>query len=312
MPLSGDSGPLNGFIDLHSHTTESDGTLTPAELVFLAKRIGLAALAITDHDTFAGYEKAEPIAAAAGLDMLRGIELNSRLNPAIDSDQRHVHVLAYFPSGAPLQKFNAWLTGEQEDRRTRNRRLVEALQNRGIDITLEEVEARGRSMAGRPHFARILVEKGYAANSDDAFQRYIGETAPTYVERESQTTEEAIEIVRAGGGIPVVAHPVRLSLPHPHRAAGAPAFERCGLARIGSLSFRAFAEVASPLSPVGRRIEVAPDGRVRFSRRSKTRRQTWNRIEEQYPRAARILGSHESILSALGISPLRDVSASRP
>ena len=76
------------------------------------------------------------------------------------------------------------------------------------------VEARGRSMAGRPHFARILVEKGHAANSDDAFQRYIGETAPSYVERESQTTEEAIEIVRAGGGIPVVAHPVRLSLPH--------------------------------------------------------------------------------------------------
>jgi 3',5'-nucleoside bisphosphate phosphatase len=212
VPRSGDSGPLNGFIDLHSHTTESDGTLTPAELVSLAKRIGLAAIAITDHDTFAGYEKAEPIAADAGLDLLRGIELNSRLNPAIDSDQRHVHVLAYFPSGAPLQKFNAWLTGEQEDRRTRNRRLVEALRNRGIDITLEEVEVRGRSMAGRPHFARILVEKGYAANSEDAFQRYIGETAPSYVERESQTTEEAIEIVRAGGGIPVVAHPVRLAL----------------------------------------------------------------------------------------------------
>jgi predicted metal-dependent phosphoesterase TrpH len=69
-------------------------------------------------------------------------------------------------------------------------------------------------MAGRPHFARILVEKGYAANSEDAVQRYIGETAPSYVERESQTTEEAIEIVRAGGGIPVVAHPVRLALPH--------------------------------------------------------------------------------------------------
>jgi predicted metal-dependent phosphoesterase TrpH len=206
---------LNGFIDLHSHTTESDGTLTPAELVSLAKRIGLAAIAITDHDTFAGYEKAEPIAAGAGLDLLRGIELNSRLNPAIDSDQRHVHVLAYFPSGAPLQKFNAWLTGEQEDRRTRNRRLIEALRNRGIDITLEEVEARGRSMAGRPHFARILVEKRYAANSEDAFQRYIGETAPSYVERESQTTEEAIEIVRAGGGIPVVAHPVRLALTPP-------------------------------------------------------------------------------------------------
>jgi 3',5'-nucleoside bisphosphate phosphatase len=213
VPPSGESAPLTGYIDLHSHTTESDGTSTPSELVALAKRIGLSAIAITDHDTFAGYEKAESVAAAAGLDLLRGIELNSRLSPATDSDQRHIHVLAYFPSGTPLLKFSTWLAGEQEDRRTRNRRLVEALQKRGIEITLAEVEARGRSMAGRPHFARILVEKGYAANPDDAFQRFIGETAPSYVERESQTTEETIEIVRAGGGIPVVAHPVRMSLP---------------------------------------------------------------------------------------------------
>jgi predicted metal-dependent phosphoesterase TrpH len=213
VALSGDSAQLAGFVDLHSHTNESDGTLTPAELVFLAKRIGLSAIAITDHDTFAGYEKAQPVAAEAGFDLLRGIELNSRLSPAIDDNQRHVHVLAYFPSGAPVSDFSVWLAEEQDDRRTRNRRLIEALQKRGIEIALEEVESRGRSMAGRPHFARILVEKGYAADSDDAFQRYIGETAPSYIERQSQTTEEAIQIIRAGGGIPVVAHPVRLSLP---------------------------------------------------------------------------------------------------
>jgi 3',5'-nucleoside bisphosphate phosphatase len=210
---SGDSAPLAGFIDLHSHTNESDGTLTPSELISLAKRIGLSAIAITDHDTFAGYEKAESLAAEAGLDLLRGIELNSRLSPEMDRDQRHVHVLAYFPSGVPLPKFSSWLAEEQEDRRTRNRRLIEALQKRGVDITLQEVEARGRSMAGRPHFARILVEKGYAADSDDAFERYIGETAPSYVERQSQSTEEAIQIIRAGAGIPVVAHPVRMALP---------------------------------------------------------------------------------------------------
>src|SRR5205814_5237994 len=113
--------------------------LTPAELMSLAKQTGLSAIAITDHDTFAGYERAEPLAVEAGLDLLRGIELNSRLSLPQDSHERHVHVLAYFPSGAPSPKFNAWLTGEQEDRRTRNRRLVEALPKRGIDITLEEV-----------------------------------------------------------------------------------------------------------------------------------------------------------------------------
>jgi 3',5'-nucleoside bisphosphate phosphatase len=212
VALSGDSAPLAGFVDLHSHTNESDGTLTPAELVSLAKRIGLAAIAITDHDTFTGYEKAKSFAVDTGLDLVRGIELNSILSLSIDGQQRHVHVLAYFPCGVPLQGFSTWLTQEQEDRRTRNRLLIGALQKRGIDITLEEVEERGRSMAGRPHFARILVEKGYAADSDDAFQRYIGETAPSYIERQSQTTEEAIEIIRAGGGIPVVAHPIRLSL----------------------------------------------------------------------------------------------------
>jgi 3',5'-nucleoside bisphosphate phosphatase len=213
VSLSGDSAPLAAFIDLHSHTNESDGTLTPGELISLAKRVGLSAIAITDHDTFAGYEKAESLAVEAGLDLLRGIELNSRLSPEMDRDQRHVHVLAYFPSGVPLPKFSSWLAEEQEDRRSRNRRLIEALQKRGVNITLQEVEARGRSMAGRPHFARILVEKGYAADSDDAFERYIGETAPSYVERQSQTTEEAIQIILAGGGIPVVAHPVRLALP---------------------------------------------------------------------------------------------------
>jgi 3',5'-nucleoside bisphosphate phosphatase len=213
VALSQDSAPLAGLVDLHSHTNESDGTLTPTELVALAKRTGLAAIAITDHDTFAGYEKAKSAAQAAGLDLVRGIELNSILHVSIDDHQRHVHVLAYFPSGAPLPGFSSWLAQGQEDRRTRNRRLIGALQKRGIDITLEEVEARGRSMAGRPHFARILVEKGYAADSDDAFQRYIGETAPSYIERQSQTTEETIQIIRAGAGIPVVAHPIRLSLP---------------------------------------------------------------------------------------------------
>lgn len=207
-----DSRHNAGTIDLHSHTNESDGTLTPAELVALAKRLGLDALAITDHDTFAGYEKALPFAREAGLDLVRGIELNSRLKLAESSDVRYVHLLGYFPLGEPSAEFSAWLDGEREDRRNRNKRLVEALQQRGIDITLEEVERRGRSLAGRPHFARILVEKGYAANAEDAFQRYIGERAPSYVERQSQDSETVIRRIRNGNGIPVLAHPVRVGL----------------------------------------------------------------------------------------------------
>ncbi|MGA8027519.1 MAG: PHP domain-containing protein [Bryobacteraceae bacterium] len=212
MPDSPELPARSGFIDLHSHTDESDGTLTPAELISVAVRVGLDALGITDHDTFAGYEKAVPFARDARLDLVRGIELNSRLKLPGNEEARYVHLLGYFPSGDPSAGFNDWLSGEREDRRTRNRRLVNALQGRGLDITLEEVEARGRSLAGRPHFARILVQKGYAVNSEDAFQRYLGESAPSYVERESQTTEEAIQIIRGGGGIPAVAHPIRLAL----------------------------------------------------------------------------------------------------
>ena len=200
------------FIDLHSHTTASDGSFGPSELVSLAKGNDLAALAITDHDTFDGYEQALPYARAEGFDLVRGIELNSRLNVAGAAGHIYAHVLGYFVAGEPSQSFVSWLRNEREDRRSRNRRLVSALQDRDVDITLDEVEARGRSLAGRVHFAHILVDKGYAANSEDAFRRYLGENAPSYVERQSLTTVEVIRMIREGGGIPVIAHPVRLRL----------------------------------------------------------------------------------------------------
>src|SRR5579875_1029319 len=200
------------FIDLHSHTTASDGTLDPGDLIDLAQKSDLDALAITDHDTFAGYEAAVPHAHKYGLDLIRGIELNTKLILE-NGERRYLHLLGYWPSSQPSQSFLNWLEEQQQDRRSRNRRLADVLQGKGIDITLEEVEARGRTLAGRPHFARILVEKGYAGNSEDAFDRYLGETAPTFTERQSQTTEQAIANVRAGGGISVVAHPVRLRLP---------------------------------------------------------------------------------------------------
>ena len=203
----------SGLIDLHSHTNESDGTLTPDELVRLALNAGLDALAITDHDTFAGYEKAEIAAKNAGLDLVRGIELNSRLE-ADGQRARSVHVLGYFPNGEPADSFARWLTSQRDDRRNRNLRLSNALREKGIEITIDEVEARGKSLAGRPHFARVLVEKGYAKDPDDAFRKYIGEDAPTYVERQSLSTEEVIAFIKEGGGVPAIAHPVRLSLPH--------------------------------------------------------------------------------------------------
>lgn len=202
-----------GVIDLHSHTTESDGSYTPEELVALAVRNGLQALAITDHDTFAGYKQAIPFAETAELELIQGIELNSRLDVNGGSDYRAAHILGYFPEQEPSPRFLLWLQGEQDERRERNRRLAGALQQQGIKILLSEVEARGKTLAGRTHFAQLLVEKQYVQSFEEAFQRYLGRGASTYIERESKSTEEIIRRIREAGGIPTVAHPVRLSLP---------------------------------------------------------------------------------------------------
>jgi predicted metal-dependent phosphoesterase TrpH len=194
-------------IDLHSHTNESDGTYTPQELVNAGHRMGLEALAITDHDTFAGYEQARPYADALGLRLLCGIEISTALgNPK----EKTVHLLGYFLNGGASAGFRDWVLKMQAGRRDRNERLVARLRTLGVDIRLEEVNALGRSMAGRPHFARLLVQKGYASSIQDAFLKYLDEAAPGYVDREEPSLEEAIRRVADGGGISSLAHPIRL------------------------------------------------------------------------------------------------------
>ena len=197
------------MIDLHSHTTESDGTFTPAELIEAAHRARLEALAITDHDTIAGYEEAKPLAQSAGVPLYCGIELSTKVEPG---DRRPVHLLGYFLHADPPQGFRDWLNRLAESRRDRNRRLASSLQSMGMDVRLEEVEALGKRMAGRPHFARIMQKKGYVSNYREAFDRYLDEEAPAYVDRKEPLLAEAIERLRKAGGVSSLAHPVRLNL----------------------------------------------------------------------------------------------------
>lgn len=193
------------MIDLHSHTSESDGTDSPVEIIRIAREIGIRTLAITDHDTFSGYDIAQPIAAANGIDLLCGVELSCR------HGAKTVHLLSYFPSGAPAD-FRTWVGGILISRRERNLALIERLRGLNVDITLAEVEAVGRTVTGRPHFARVLVDKGYATDRHDAFHRWIGEESPAFVERIGPTLPDAIAQIRACGGISSLAHPVRLGL----------------------------------------------------------------------------------------------------
>jgi predicted metal-dependent phosphoesterase TrpH len=194
-------------IDLHSHTNESDGTFTPEELVDLAMERGIEALAISDHDTFAGFDQALPVARSRGLDLVCGIELSTRVP---GTKVRTVHLLGYFLHQPPSAEFREWLGELITGRRDRNQRLIASLREQGIDIELGEVEKLGRTLTGRPHFARLLIQKGYVRSFDEAFRRYLGELAPSYVERYAPYVKAAIQRVVEAGGLPVLAHPIRL------------------------------------------------------------------------------------------------------
>lgn len=197
------------MIDLHTHTNESDGSSTPLELVDRALAIGLEALAISDHDTFAGYDQAVEPARAYGLDLVCGIELSVRMS---GERRRTVHVLAYFLHAPPSVEFRGWVSQLLASRRERNLRLVAKLQSMGVPIELSEVERYGRTLTGRPHFARVLIQKGFARDYDDAFRRYFGESAPAFVERHGPEISEAAAQVAAAGGLAVLAHPIRLGI----------------------------------------------------------------------------------------------------
>jgi predicted metal-dependent phosphoesterase TrpH len=124
-------------------------------------------------------------------------------------------LLGYFLDGPPSPGFRAWLQQMQDSRRDRNRRLAAKLQSMGMDIRLEEVEALGRTMAGRPHFARLMVEKGYVPHYRAAFDLYLDESAPGYVDRDEPSLEEGIRRIGEAGGVSSIAHPVRLGFDDP-------------------------------------------------------------------------------------------------
>lgn len=193
------------MIDLHSHTDESDGTCSPAQLIGEAERAGVRVLGITDHDTFAGYDSARESARAAGIDLICGIELSTKLHG------KSVHLLGYFFKPGELNGFRDWVLEQQASRRERNIRLAARLRELGMDITIEEAEALGRGMTGRPHFAQIMLRKGYVSNLRQAFDDYLDESAKGYVFRREPTFADGVQRIRKAGGIASLAHPVRVN-----------------------------------------------------------------------------------------------------
>ncbi len=197
-------------IDLHTHTSASDGSLTPAQLLRAAESLGLEALGITDHDTFAGWEDAVRLPRSASLELVCGIELSTKFRFDGARTGTSIHVLAYFLREAPSPSFREWLAEAQQFRRDRNARLAARLQSLGLDVTLDDAQSLGGTLTGRPHFAKVLVQKGYARTIQDAFKRYLGEKGRAYVEREEPSIEAALRRITAAGGISSLAHPVRV------------------------------------------------------------------------------------------------------
>lgn len=200
------------MIDLHTHTDRSDGSTPPGDLVRQAVAEGLRALAIADHDTLAGYDEACPIAVECGVELVCAVELSTRPNEQRESGKRErsVHVLGYWLSSGPTVEFRRYLETQQASRRKRNVEMVAKLRQLGVSITLEDAEVYGRNQVGRPHFARVLLDKGYVSNLQEAFDVYLADDARAAVERDEPTLEEGIRRIKEGGGMASLAHPVRL------------------------------------------------------------------------------------------------------
>ncbi|WGV58391.1 PHP domain-containing protein [Brevibacillus brevis] len=189
--------------DLHTHTKASDGTCEPAENVRLAKEAGLAALAITDHDTVAGIPEAMEAARALDVEIIPGVEVSS-----VGKGQ-DIHVLGYFvPYEDPA--FEERLFRLRETRHERNQLLIARLQELGIDISLEKVYRRKQGTdknIGRPHIAEELMELGVVSTIAEAFDKYLGKGGAAYVNPPRITPQEAITLIKEAGGVAVLAHP---------------------------------------------------------------------------------------------------------
>jgi len=188
-------------IDLHTHTTFSDGSFSPIELVDLATQQGLDILAITDHDTTEGLPEALEATKDLSLELIPGIELSAQFQ------NREMHILGYFINLTD-PRFQARLEALRSTRIERIHHILDRLHSLGMDISLEEVEqASGTGTIGRPHIAQVLIAKGYIKSMKEAFEQLLGSRGKAYVQRVVPEAYEIIEWITDAGGIPVLAHP---------------------------------------------------------------------------------------------------------
>ncbi|MCK4849857.1 MAG: PHP domain-containing protein [Phycisphaerae bacterium] len=192
------------MIDLHTHTTASDGSYSPTGLVELAEQVALEGLAITDHDTLAGLAEAQQAAEGANLELVNGVELACKVPVGT------LHILGYFIE-LDDRALGDLLGRMVESRRKRNPQIIAKLNELGYEITMAEVRAQASGpIVSRLHIALLMLDKGYVGNVHEAFGRFLGDEGSAYVQRTEPKPGEAIELIHQAGGLAVVAHPVHL------------------------------------------------------------------------------------------------------
>ena len=196
-----------GRIDLHIHTTASDGTDLPSEAVAKARSLGLEAIALTDHDTVSGVAEAVSAGRTLGVEVVPGIEVSS------DYRDNNIHVLGYFidPDAPALRAVLDWIRTE---RVARNEYVVNRLADDGFDISIDELHRLyPEAVLGRPHMAELLMKKGYVSSVQEGFDRYLGEGGKYYMPKRRISMARAVETVLASGGLAVLAHPLQYRYP---------------------------------------------------------------------------------------------------
>ena len=190
--------------DLHTHSNASDGSFSPTDLVRKAKAEGLSTLALIDHDTVSGVKEAMAAGVEQGIFVIPGVEIS------IDFQPGTMHICGYFID-IKDRRLREGLAFVQEARRNRNPQIITKLNQLGLKITLDEVrQVAGPDQVGRPHFAKVLVQKGYVQSTKEAFTKYLAKGAPAYMDKKRLSLDDAVAMIRAAGGVAVLAHPILL------------------------------------------------------------------------------------------------------
>ncbi|MFN8122703.1 MAG: PHP domain-containing protein [Thermoleophilia bacterium] len=239
--------------DLHAHTRASDGDLTPAELVRRAADLGVATLAVTDHDTLDGLPEALAAGAALGVRVIPGIEISVAVPHGM------FHLLGYLPGPSP-EPLASRLAGLREHRALRMERILGRLAELGAPVSMADVARHTDGTVGRPHVAAALVAAGHASSREDAFARFLADDGPAFVPHRGIGPHEAVRLVRESGGAPVLAHPGTLRLGARHLQSTVQSLRDAGLVGIEVHRPEHTPEQRDAYAAIARRLRLVPCG----------------------------------------------------